>query len=355
MAALTRVAHPEDAAHRRHAIRDGEDVGALRRTVTSLATTCTGIRAGDAALIATELATNIVRHATGGGEVLLRRVTGGIELLAIDRGPGMDQVTRLGHPGSPRPARPVGPVRAGAGLSVGLASVARLATTFDLYSSPPEGTVVLARLLGYQPGHRWCRWGGVNVAVGEDEQSGDRWAVAANGTLAALVVDGLGHGALAAAASEAAVSVFGDEPLTDVAAYVATAHRAMLGTRGAVLGICAIDPARQLLRYAGVGNIAGRVLTNGAGQGLLSRDGTLGTQLPVPRTEVVQHQWSPGATLILASDGIRSTWNPLAYPGLLGHDPAVVAATLLRDHERGSDDATVLVVQDLRRDHREAK
>jgi hypothetical protein len=67
-----------------------------------------------------------------------------------------------------------------------------------------------------------------------------------------------------------------------------------------------------------------------------------------PRARDAAYRWGPGAVLILATDGLRSRWDPLAYPGLLGHDPAVIAATLYRDHARGTDDAAVLVVADTR-------
>jgi serine/threonine protein phosphatase PrpC len=56
--------------------------------------------------------------------------------------------------------------------------------------------------------------------------------------------------------------------------------------------------------------------------------------------------WPPQATLVLWSDGLRS--RAAAQPqdaGLLARDPALVAATLYRDHNRGSDDATVVVVR----------
>jgi hypothetical protein len=45
----------------------------------------------------------------------------------------------------------------------------------------------------------------------------------------------------------------------------------------------------------------------------------------------------------LWTDGLESR---LAVPGdLLAHDPAVIAATLHRDHTRHRDDATVVVVR----------
>jgi hypothetical protein len=80
---------------------------------------------------------------------------------------------------------------------------------------------------------------------------------------------------------------------------------------------------------------------------LSSYPGTLGTQLSMPKTRLQQYKWPSGATLVMCSDGIRAGWGLSAYPGLIGHDPAVIAAVLHRDFARGTDDATVLVVRDV--------
>jgi hypothetical protein len=166
--------------------------------------------------------------------------------------------------------------------------------------------------------------------------------------LAAVVVDGLGHGARAHAGSTAALAELGDRPADNLAGYVSRAHEAMRGTRGGVLGICAIDPGKEELSYVGVGNVTGQVLLGDATTGLLSREGTLGTTLEMPHVRLASYRWGPGATLVLASDGLRGRGNLLSGPGLLSHDPTVIAATIHRDGERGTDDATVLVVRDER-------
>jgi anti-sigma regulatory factor (Ser/Thr protein kinase) len=323
-----------EATHRRHPVRVEEDVGALRRAVGRMAAGCEGVRAGDAELAATELATNLVRHAAGGGYVLYRRANGGIELIAVDSGPGMR--------GSPLSR---------GGLGVGLGVVQRLASSFDLYSTEGWGSVVLARLAPPRDnGASSVRWGGVNVPLAGAGTSGDAWAVSRRyGAIAAVMVDGLGHGDGAHQASSAAVAVFRERPPGDLPAFVRRAHEAMRGTRGGVLGACLIDAEAGRLTYAGVGNVAARVVLGAGSRSLPNRAGTLGTQVAVPQVRVVSADWQPGATVLMASDGLRSGWDPLAYPRLLAHDPAVVAAVLHRDHQRGTDDATVLVLQDRRR------
>ncbi|MFJ3670179.1 SpoIIE family protein phosphatase [Streptomyces sp. NPDC090106] len=329
--------------HRRCAVGAEEDVGALRRAVSRIADGQPGLRPGAGELVATELGTNLLRHAHPGGWVLVRRCGDGIELISVDQGPGL-------APGAlaPGAGTAVLPVRGG-GLSAGLNVVRRYAAEFDCYSTR-GGTVVYARLGTVDPGTagRW-RFGGVEVPRGGEGESGDAWAVApdvAAEGLAAVVVDGLGHGPAAAVAAGAAIGAFAQDPAGELDALFRRSHEAMRVTRGGVLGACRIDPAGGTLTYSGVGNITGRVLSGARSVHLLDRPGTLGTQLAQPAVRPQTCAWESGATLVLATDGIRSGWNLDAHPRLLGHHPAVVAAVLHRDHGRLTDDATVLVVRD---------
>jgi hypothetical protein len=132
---------------------------------------------------------------------------------------------------------------------------------------------------------------------------------------------------------------------------VSELHQAMIGTRGGVLGLTLLDRAAERASFTGVGNITGRIVTGTESRHLIGHPGMLGTHLrpPKPRTDV--QPWNPGSRLIVTSDGIRTQWDTSPYPGLLDHHPTVAAATLHRDLTRGTDDATVLIVQDLRSPH----
>jgi anti-sigma regulatory factor (Ser/Thr protein kinase) len=355
------VAAASQSVHQLHPVRVEEDVGALRRTVALLAADVRSIPDGDAELVATELATNLLRHTDAGGYVLSRALTDGIELLAVDSGPGLrpGDVPPLDGPRPatrhtappPRPGSPAArPPRDGGapGLGAGLSTVRRRSVDFDWYATR-AGTVVLARLgaSGATRTDAWC-WGGVNVPLGGAGPSGDGWAVGVNGRLAALLVDGLGHGVHAAAATRAAIREFAQWSMDDPKRFVRRVHEAMLSTRGGVLGLCLLDQERDELTHVGVGNIHGRVFGTEGSHRLLTRCGVLGTELPVPEIQVATEAWGPGATLILGSDGVRAHWDPAGYPRLLEHDPALIAAVIHRDHGEGTDDATVLVVRDLR-------
>lgn len=326
--------------HRRHPINAYEDVGALRRAVAELAATQSGVRTGDAELVATELGTNLLRHAAPGGYVLYRQTADGIEFVSVDTGPRMASQSCTPNVGAS--TTPPG----NGGLSAGLPTIRRIATDYDYYSNP-KGTIVLARLGGsHPPNTSRLRHGGVNIPLGGAGPSGDAWAVKAD-QRAALLVDGLGHGEEAAVAAWAAVELFDQQPVTDPAEFLPRANDAMRGTRGGVVGVCVIDPDAGRLTFAGIGNITGHIVSGVDRQYLVSHPGTLGTQLSRPRVNARHYRWPPGATLVMSSDGIGEGWDLSTYPGLLRHHPVVIAAALHRDFTRSTDDATVLIVRDM--------
>ena len=331
-----------EQVHRRHAVRVAEDVGALRRAAAAMAATLDGVRPGHAELAATELATNLTRHATSGGYVLLRSAGNAIELIAVDGGPGMPPASLpLGRSGAAAPpARPAldaaspGSRSPGAGsLGAGLAGVERLACDFDWYSSP-LGTVILTRVgaPAATPAGRF-RWGGVNVPLSGAGESGDGWAVAAGQRLGVAMVDGLGHGPAAATAAAAAISAFHAAPPGDPAAYLRRAHEAMLGTRGGVLAACEIDPVGQALVGLQAGQRAGGFDTK-----RLREDGT-GVDVAV----TVSAMRDAGGALVGLSTVLRDVTDRLRAEAELA--AARAAREVLADRDRMARDLHDRVIQ----------
>jgi hypothetical protein len=158
-----------------------------------------------------------------------------------------------------------------------------------------------------------------------------------------MVADGLGHGPSAAEASRAVAAVFDRNPAAAPAQFLQQAHAEVGGTRGAAVAALTLDLDNGAVRFAGVGNIAGSLLVEGAGKGLFSHNGTLGGQ--VRKFQEFEYAWPPGGLLVLHSDGIQSRWSLADYPGLAQRDPAIIAALLARDFRRGHDDVTVLVAR----------
>jgi anti-sigma regulatory factor (Ser/Thr protein kinase) len=294
------------------------------------------------ALVVTEAATNIVEHAKR-GEILLRAVLletpALLEVLALDRGPGMANVAQALRNG----------FSTGGSPGLGLGTISRLSTCFDITSAPGKGTAVLARIApavaksASEPG---LEWGVVCVAKRDEELCGDSWAVTpGTAQTTVLVVDGLGHGALAFEAARQVASVFWEKASLNPGALLQAIHETMSKTRtsrGAVVAVAAIDWRRRELSFAGAGNIAGVVVpVEGRASSLVSHSGTVGEN--VTRFQEFTHRWPDGGLLILSSDGLSGSWDLASYPGLSRKHPSLIAGVLYRDFASRRDDVVVLV------------
>jgi len=238
----------------------------------------------------------------------------------------------------------------------GLGAMRRMASTFDLYSAPGLGTAVLARVVSPSAatsslpgvnGHRLVI-SAVSLPKAGETLNGDAWVE--QGTergMRILVVDGLGHGPLANEAAHAAVQAFRSAPTEDPAAAVETCHLAMRSTRGAALAVAEISIHPGVVRFAGVGNVAGSIWNGSVSHHTVSMNGTAGHGTIRPRE--FSYPWPAGGLLVMASDGLTTRWSLESYPGLASHDPALVAGILYRDHSRGRDDVTVVVAREAKR------
>jgi anti-sigma regulatory factor (Ser/Thr protein kinase) len=321
-------------------VADESQVGEARRAMAALGQRAglDATAAGNAALVTTEAATNLVKHA-GGGEILLRAIEDGVEVIALDRGPGLADVSaslRDGH-------STVGT------QGNGLGAIRRMATTFDIYSVPGQGTAVLARIRSGPAVQSTSRLeiGAVSLPKSGETLNGDAWLArpTARGTRI-LVVDGLGHGPVANDAAQAAVEAFRAAPGESVEAAVERCHLALRGTRGAALAVTEVDVEAGVVRFAGIGNVAGSIWNGGQSHHTVSHNGTAGHG--IVRIREFSYPWPKGALLVLASDGLTTRWTLDPYPGLSARDPALVAAILYRDHSRQRDDITVVVAREPR-------
>lgn len=294
---------------------------------------------GRAALVVTEAATNLVKHA-GGGQLLLSRVrrsgVDGLEVLSLDRGPGIANVSTSLSDGYSTAGSP----------GTGLGAMRRSAAQFDIHSSRPGGTIVLARL--------WPRKAkldalplevaGVNVPKPGEEVSGDGWDASLTPRGGRVIaVDGLGHGPFAREAAQHALSVFRATLREKPAQVLLACHAALRATRGAAVAVADVDLQTREVHFAGVGNVAAVVRGAARGQHLVSANGTAG--LGTFRAKEFTYPWPDEGTLVLASDGLQTRWSFDDHPGLLARDPAVIAAVLYREHARGRDDTTVVVAR----------
>ena len=301
-------------------------------------------RAGQAALIVSELATNLVKHAKQ-GEVLLRPISlerfepDRIEIVAIDKGPGLRDAGQ---------SRTDGFSTAGT-LGYGLGTAQRQADEFDLYTHA-TGTVIVATIgrterQRVQPVGR-VEVGAVQVSKAGEDVCGDGWAwKLREGRLAILVVDGLGHGYPAHEAARTALDVFRKSDETAPAHVIENIHLALRSTRGAAAAMVAVDLERGTAAYAGLGNIVGAVVLNGADRrNFISHNGTAGHT--AGRIQEFNYVVPRAALIVMASDGLGTHWNLDAYPGLRRHSATTIAAILYRDFSRRRDDVTVVVAKE---------
>jgi anti-sigma regulatory factor (Ser/Thr protein kinase) len=320
-------------------IGDATTVGNARRRSAELARSLGlgELESARLALVVTEAATNLVKHARG-GEIFLRALQRngavGVDVLAIDRGPGIRSVGEALRDGFSTGGTP----------GTGLGAIARNASRFDLYSHP-GGAAVLAEI--WPAGADTSapvEVGGINVPYPGETVSGDAWAAqyGPEGALL-LVADGLGHGIHAAEASQTAVDVFGKRRGSP-AELLEEIHRALRPTRGAAVAIAELDRRGGLLRFAGVGNVSGAIVNGSHSRSLVSHHGIAGTA--VRRIQEFSYPWAPGDVLVLHSDGLGSHWSLDDYPGIAQRHPTLIAALLYRDHRRGSDDTTVVVLRE---------
>jgi anti-sigma regulatory factor (Ser/Thr protein kinase) len=298
---------------------DSSQVGAARRGAVAVAAALgfNETARGKVALIVTEVANNLVNHASK-GELLLREIEAdgvdGVEILAIDKGPGMASVNQCLRDGYSTAGT----------AGNGLGAIARLSSHLDIYSVPPAGTVLLSQLFEHPPADKPpvtpIEIGVINRPKPGQEVCGDAWAVKSlHDRHLFFVVDGLGHGPEAADASRAAVQ--------------------------AAAAITEIDLSNRGVCFAGIGNISATIASPNHSQSMVSHNGIVGHRMH--RVQEFTYSWPADAVLVMHSDGLSNRWTLDQYPGLQRRRPALMAGVLYRDFQREIDDATVLVASEL--------
>ena len=325
-------------------VTESSQVGEARRLATTLAARLgfdeTG--RGRVALVATEAATNLLKHARDGILIfrsLDRAGVGGLEVLALDMGPGIADVDRCLDDGYSTAGSP----------GNGLGALARLGDAFDIHSDPKSGTALVVRLWSTPcpagAAHPGLEIGAVCLPIAGESASGDAWSsVERDGRWLVMVADGLGHGPQAADAAREAIRVFDDRAEAGPTEILQAAHDALRSTRGAVVAVAECDREQESIRFVGVGNIAASIQAAGAGRSLVSHNGIVGHK--VHKLQEFRYPWPTGALLVMHSDGLATQWRLDLYPGLTIRDPGLVAGVLYRDFKRDRDDVTVVVARD---------
>ncbi len=308
---------------------------------------CDVNRAEQVAIVVTEACTNLLKHG-GGGDVVFR-TTGDdpngpvdLELLALDKGPGMQNLEQCLRDGFSTAGSP----------GEGLGAITRLSTATDFYSEKGKGAALLARWslnsgrpAGIKPLAGFLQLGAINLPKPGQEVCGDSWGVEqAEDSCTVLMADGLGHGLDAKLASLEAVRLLHQSPNLPPGALLERVHQGLRSSRGAAVAVARIDRLAKRVTYAGIGNIAAHIYSGASSsQSLISVYGTAGFQ--TQRIREFHYPWDDSNVLLMFSDGLGTHTNLTAYPGLLLRDPTLIAGILYRDFGRGNDDATAVVAK----------
>ena len=325
-------------------VTDRSLVAEVRRRAADLSAELglSAVDAGRVAIVSTELATNLIKHA-GGGDVSIARFADcegtGVELLALDKGPGIANLQGALVDGHSTAGTAGG----------GLGAIHRTADVFAVSTSVGKGTAVLARVAaaGATPGPANYIIAAVCALYPGETVCGDHAATKAlDRKLFVLLADGSGHGPMAHQAAVRASEIFSEQAGAPVEQIAGSVHRALAATRGAAIAIVEIDPDcgdDGQVNFVGVGNISAALIEKGVVRRMVSNNGTAGHV--APRIRMFPYPFQDAPTVILHSDGLTARWDLGAYPGLIGAHPSLIAGILYRDYRRGRDDASVIAVR----------
>jgi anti-sigma regulatory factor (Ser/Thr protein kinase) len=292
------------------------------------------------ALVATELASNLIKHA-GGGIIRFAAATvdarGGIQIESEDYGPGIVDFERAVTDGFSTTGS----------LGTGLGAVHRLMDRLELRPTARGTHILCERWLRPRasiPTTRWLEFGVATRARRQQRENGDSFIICQRGGDALVgVIDGLGHGSLAQRAAQAArqyVQHHFDHSLEDL---FRGAGRACRATRGVVMALGRFDFAQKTLSVANIGNVEVRVLGSPSPVNLRVRRGIVGLTTVEPVTTVCS--WTSTNVLVMHSDGVRPHWDWKDFAVFEAGPAEVIAGHLLSKLGGFDDDATVLVVK----------
>lgn len=297
-------------------------------------------RVDEVDIIVAEITSNLNKYAKEGELLALVGEDQGrkyLELIAIDKGPGMQDPQRMIEDG----------MSTSGTLGHGLGAIKRLADNFELYSLKSWGTILLARIFHEKPSYTRppkYTFRAIVVAKPGETESGDGWAMQQQDTrVRVLVGDGLGHGPEANKAVQVASEAFLASESWTPAGIIRDLHTAVKRTRGLVAMILTLELPGKHLTLCGVGNISCKTFGGTQAKGLISYNGIVGMNIPGTMKDHELVVSDGQQYIVLCSDGIRSQWEISKYPGILKYDPSVLAAAIYKDFSRQTDDMTVVV------------
>lgn len=281
-----------------------------------------------------ELATNLVKHKTIKGEIIIRVLENedrlGLEIRSEDQGPGIKDLAS---------AMREGESTAGT-LGIGLLGVKRLMDEFSITSQISTGTVVVARKWLYTKSFSKMQFSVLSRPKPGENSSGDAYFIKNTPSWAIwAVIDVLGHGEAAHEIALKIIKMLEDNYTQPLESIINICHQGLRHTRGAAMALGRLDLKRRLLEHISIGNVETRILGSAEAIRPICFNGTLG--MAMERHKVIEYPFPEGATVIMFSDGIIGRFDLSAVWS--AKTPQEIASFIFEHYFRGSDDATVLV------------
>ncbi|RVU02857.1 serine/threonine protein kinase [Mucilaginibacter limnophilus] len=330
-----------DATHKSFDASDRSYYAIIKKEVHNLALS-TGFpekKIAELDIIVAEITSNLHKYAKAGELLLSYQEKAGheyIELISIDSGPGMQDLSRMMADGYSSTNT----------IGHGLGSIKRLSDEFDIFSSKGWGTILVSRVFKLPITKAKLKAPDIKaivVAKPGEIHSGDGYYVKASGNSVKLMLaDGLGHGVDANYAMNQAVAAFQQCPFDSPVEIIRFIHRAVRKTRGLVATFVVVDTTQRTLRIAGVGNISAKLIGPLMSKTPLAYNGIIGHNIPNTMNDQLM-SINDFQQLVLCSDGIRSRWELNKLPGLNRCDLSIQAAAIYKDHSRRSDDMSVVI------------
>jgi phosphoserine phosphatase RsbX len=156
------------------------------------------------------------------------------------------------------------------------------------------------------------------------------------------VIDALGHGEQAAAASRIAAETVRAHAHDDIPSLMRACHARLRAVRGVVMSVASFDARQSTVTWGGIGNVEGFLVGSrehgiSVRDALVMRGGVVGFQIPEVRVTAVPV--ARGDVLVLATDGIAHGFLDVCGGGT----PQQMADGILARYGRSTDDALVLV------------
>ncbi len=324
-----------------HLVDERSQLAFIKREIHNVVKTVfSETRTGEIDIVVSEMLSNLIKYAAT-GEILYRMSNPGVfELLCIDNGPGMKDVTYSSRDG----------VSTKNTLGQGLGSIARLSNHSQVYSQPKWGTIIYSKFINNEKqqisdDRKKIIFSCINVALPGQMVCGDGAAIRyLDDKVMILAADGLGHGPHAKDAVDKAVDVFNNSMSCDPVELVREINAVIKKTRGIVGTVAVIHLQNKKWEICGIGNVLTRLQKGLEFKNYISNNGIIGVNIP-PRLENAVWDMEKFQLLIFCSDGIKTRWDLAKYPSILKYDPMIIAAALYKDHARRTDDMTVLIVK----------